>query len=74
MEVVLKWHASAYLFALLGCFGTLQMDTSMGHSHDADIEPNGDDALNVHDDAHVIAYLQMREILCGLTPKKCDWV
>jgi hypothetical protein len=50
------------------------MDTSMGHSHDADIEPKGDDALNVHDDAHVIAYLQTSEILCGSTPKKHDWV
>jgi hypothetical protein len=34
------------------------MDSSMGHSHDVDIEPEGDDALNVHDDALVIAYLQ----------------
>jgi hypothetical protein len=38
LEVVLRWHASAYLCALLGCFGTLQMDMNMGHSHDVDIE------------------------------------
>jgi hypothetical protein len=46
----------------------------MGHSHDVDIEPKGDGAFNVHDDAHVIAYLQTCEILSGLTPKECDWV
>ncbi len=58
LELVLKWHAFPYLCALLECFGTLQTNKNMGHSHDVDIELEGDDVLNVHDDAPVIAYLQ----------------
>jgi hypothetical protein len=41
-----------------------------GDSHDANIEPNSDGALNIHMHALVIAYLQMNEISIGLTPKE----
>jgi hypothetical protein len=41
-----------------------------GDSHDANIEPNSDGALNIRVDALVIENLQMGEILVGLTPKE----
>jgi len=41
-----------------------------GDSHDANIEPKSDGTLNIHMDALVIAYLQMGEILVGLTLKE----
>jgi hypothetical protein len=38
-------------------------------SHDVNIEQKGDGALNIHEVAHVITYLQIGEILLRLTPK-----
>jgi hypothetical protein len=43
-----------------------------GHSHDVDIELKCDGSLNIHEDACIIAYLQVSEIPIGLTPKECD--
>jgi hypothetical protein len=45
-----------------------------GYSHDANIEPKSDGALNIHVDALVIAYLQMGEISIGLKPKEQDQI
>jgi hypothetical protein len=42
-----------------------------GDSHDVDIELDGDGALNTYDDAHVITYMQVGEVLGGLTSKEC---
>jgi hypothetical protein len=45
-----------------------------GDPHDVDMESEGSGALDVYDDAHVIAYLQIREVPIGLTPKERDCV
>jgi hypothetical protein len=75
LEVVLGWHASAYLCTLLGCFGDVfhsSMDN--GDPHDVDMESKGNGALDIHDDAPIIAYLQVGEIPIGLIPKEMDCV
>jgi hypothetical protein len=41
-----------------------------GESHDVDIEQEGDDALHIHANAPIIAYLQVYEISVGLTLKE----
>jgi hypothetical protein len=38
--------------------------------HDQDIELEGNGALDIHEDAFVIAYLQIGEVPIGLTPKE----
>jgi hypothetical protein len=38
------------------------------------MESKGNGALDIYDDAHVIAYMQAREVLIGLTPKERDCV
>ncbi len=43
-------------------------------SWDLDIELEGDGALNIYEDLHVIAYLQTIEVLVRLTPKKHEQV
>ncbi len=44
-----------------------------GNSYGEDIELKGIGALDIHEDAHVVAYLQTNEILvCWLTPKQWD--
>jgi hypothetical protein len=45
-----------------------------GDPYVANIEPKGDCALDIHEDAHVILYLQVDEVLVGLTPKERDQV
>jgi hypothetical protein len=55
---------------------TLEFD-GMGNGDPfvANIEPKGDCALDIHEkDAHVILYLQVDEVLVGLTPKERDQV
>jgi len=70
LEIVPRWHALAYLCTLLGCFGDVhQINMSNEDSHDVNIEQKGDGALNIHEVAHVITYLQIGEILLRLTPK-----
>ncbi len=64
LEVIIGWHAFAYLCNMLGCFGNaLQIEMNIGDYHGMDIEPKGDGALNIHDDTHVIKYLQVGEVL-----------
>jgi hypothetical protein len=41
---------------------------------DVDMESKGNGALDIYDDAPIIAYLQAREISIGLTPKERDCV
>lgn len=45
-----------------------------GKSSDANIESEGDGALDIHQNAYIIAYLQVCKILVGLTSKECDRV
>jgi hypothetical protein len=75
LEVVRGWHASAYLCTLLGCFGDVpQTNVEDGDPHDLDMELEGNSALDIYDDAHVIAYLQANEVPIGLTHKEKDRV
>jgi len=58
LEVVLGWYAFAYLYTLLGCFGdVLQTSMDDGDPHDVDMESKGNGALDIYDNAPVIAYL-----------------
>ncbi len=45
-----------------------------GEPHDVDMESNSNGALDIYDDAPVITYLQVREIIIWLTPKERDCV
>jgi hypothetical protein len=45
-----------------------------GDPHDVDMESKGNGALDIYDDALVIAYLQASKIPIGLTPKENDHV
>ncbi len=54
---------STYFGTLLGCYGDVpQTNMDDGDPHDVDMESKGNDALDIYDDAHVIAYLQASEI------------
>jgi hypothetical protein len=58
LEVVPRWHAFAYLCTLLGCYGDVpQTNVDDGDPHDVDMELEGNGALDIYDDALVIAYL-----------------
>jgi len=49
---------------MLGRFGDAsQIEMNIGDYHSMDIEPKGDGALNIHDDKHVIKYLQVGVVL-----------
>jgi len=75
LEIVLRWHAFAYFCTLLGCFGDLyQTSVDDGDSQDADMEVEGNGAWDIYDDAFVIAYLQVGEVLIRLIPKEWDHV
>jgi hypothetical protein len=41
-----------------------------GDPYDVNMESEGNGALNIYDDAPIIAYLQASEVLIGLTPKE----
>jgi hypothetical protein len=41
---------------------------------DVHIEPKGNVALNIHEDASIITYLQVGEILIWFTPKESDHI
>ncbi len=59
----------------MGCFGVvLQINMGAKDSHDVNIELNGDGPLDISEDAIVITYMQTREVVTRLTPKKCDGV
>jgi hypothetical protein len=73
LEAIPRWDASIYLCTLLGCFkDVLQTSVDDGDPHDVDMELEGNGALDIYDDALVIAYLQTCEILIGLSPKERD--
>jgi hypothetical protein len=44
-----------------------------GGSHDADVEPKGDDA-SIYEDTLVIAYSQVGKVLVRFSPKECDCI
>jgi hypothetical protein len=47
----------------------------VGDSHEVDMESKSKRALDIHEDALVIAYLQIDEVLVELTPlEECDCV
>ncbi len=59
----------------MGCFKDgFQITMGNEDSWDLDIELEGDGALNIYEDLHVIAYLQTIEVLVILTPKKHEQV
>jgi hypothetical protein len=73
LETVLGWHVFTYLCTLLGCFGDVPpINVDDGDSHDVDMESKGNGALSICDDAPIIAYLQVREVLIGLRSKEKD--
>jgi hypothetical protein len=43
-----------------------------GDSNDANMEMEGNGALDIYDDAHVMTYLQIGEVLIRLLPKEKD--
>jgi hypothetical protein len=45
-----------------------------GDPHDVDMESKGNGALDIYDDAPIIAYLQTSEVPIGLAPKERDHV
>jgi hypothetical protein len=45
-----------------------------GDPHDVNMESEDNDALDNYENAPIIAYLQIDEILIGLTPKENDRV
>jgi hypothetical protein len=73
LEIILGWHAFAYLCTLLGCSKDVpQTSVDDGDSHDVNMELKGNGVRNICDDAPIITYLQASEILIGLTPKEWD--
>jgi len=75
LEVVPGWHASLYLCTLLEFYGDLpQISVDDEDPHGVDMESGGNDALNIYDDAPLIAYLQVGEVPIGLTLKERDHV
>ncbi len=75
LEVMLGWHAFAYLCTLLGCFGDVPKgNMGGGNSQSNDDEPEGNNALDIHLYLLVMAYLQAIEVPIGLTSKEHDWV
>jgi hypothetical protein len=71
LEVILGWHASIYLCTLLGCSKDVpQTNVDDEDPYDVDMEFEGNGALNIYDDAPIIAYLQTNEVSIGLTPKE----
>ncbi len=53
-------------------FYLLQINKGNEDPHDVNIELEGNGALYIHEDAHVITYLQASEVSIGCTPKECD--
>jgi hypothetical protein len=52
----------------------LEINMGTGDSYDVKIDLKNDGALDIKENAYVIAYLQINEVLIGLTPKEHDWV
>jgi hypothetical protein len=75
LEALPRWYAYAYLCILLGCSRDI-LETSVddGDHHAVDMELEGNGALDIYDDAPIIAYLQASEVPIRLTPKEKDHV
>ncbi len=73
MEAILGWHVSLYLCIMLGCSRDVP-HSRMGNkdSRNLEIKLKGYGTLDIYEDAHVIAYLQVYEVLVGWTPKECN--
>jgi hypothetical protein len=60
---------------MLGHYGDVPHNRmGNGESHDKDIELKGNSALDIHDDALVITYLQVDEIFIGLAHEEQDHI
>jgi len=60
---------------LFGCSRDApHIDMNTKDSHGVKIVLEGDDAFDIHDDAFVIAYLEVGEVLIGLTSKEWNHV
>jgi len=58
LETLLGWHVFTYLCTLLGCYEDVpHINVDDGDSHDVDMESKGNGALDIYDDAPIIAYL-----------------
>jgi hypothetical protein len=58
LEVVLRWHVYAYFSTLFGCSRDVPHTiVDDGDPHDVDMESKGNGALDIYDDAPIIAYL-----------------
>jgi hypothetical protein len=58
LKAILGWHAFANMCILLGCFRDVPHgNMSSGNSHSNDDELEGNDALNIHLDLLIMAYL-----------------
>ncbi len=65
------WHAFTYMCTLLGCSGDVPQGNKGGGNFQSDNEePKGNNALDIHLNLLVMAYLQVGEVLVGLTPKE----
>jgi hypothetical protein len=45
-----------------------------GDTHDVDMELEGNGTINIYDDAPIIVYLQVTEVMIGLLTKEKDYV
>jgi hypothetical protein len=61
LETIPSWNASTYLCTLLGCLGMHFKLTLVTKVPMMDIESKGVGALDIHENAHVLAYLQATE-------------
>jgi hypothetical protein len=70
LEAILGWHASLYLCIMLGCYKDV-LHNRMGNkdSCNLEIKSKGYGTLDIYENAHVMAYLQVYEVLVGWTPK-----
>jgi hypothetical protein len=66
-------HTYVLYWGILGTY-VPQINMGNGDSHEVDVELENEGALDIHEDALVITYLQGGEILIGLTPKEHDRV
>ncbi len=67
-----NWILPSFPIGVL--WDVFQTNANDGNSHNVDMELKGNGALKIYDDALVIAYLQVGEVLIGLTPKEWDHV
>ncbi len=75
LEPVPGRHAFAYLCILLGCSGDVpQNNMDDGDPHDVNMEAENNGALDIYENAPIIAYLQVGEVPIRLTPKEKDHV